>query len=649
MKRIAVAIAALLWLPAASGADDPDPPELRAAWLDQDTYDAGGIVRVTMEWYDASGLDVVWAVAMGPNQLNAGGPNCYPDSDAEVVEVTCELTLPERAPAGEWRINQMSAMDKVGHQATGDIPLTFTVASPYTDVLPPELTSLEAHVDRFTVKQDQQQFFSISDAFTLTASDETGVRSGGIGFIGPGGNLGMSAQCEQVIAEGQLSCTVYGGAHIPNGRYYVDQLTIGDTAGYDQTYSDNDKMFRAKSLSKAIGQAPWIDLSTDGTDASPPELVGVTFPDQAYRGERFAVYINISEEENFELGILHFRTTRGNAGISGVVTHMPGWESRIDECVGTWKGDIRLKCIMSFPANFPLGLSLLENVHLSDKARNQQSYSSHPSVDGQRQHFQDDDTFDTGITLLPRPINGVVNTLDAVVNEVVPEAVVEIVYEASEVVEDIIIQVVDSEGLVADLPCTLVAGKGLETVCTVTAPSTEGVYALASVTATIDGQSQTTIVPQTPILAVAATMPEDAFDELGSSGGVYGALNQRGAAWATQWHQARSWTPTEDPGPKDQNTATRDDEAKPDDGASDKPDITPRDGSAEPLGPRNQTTPRLYELPGPPIETRDDAASRDAPRHAQPPAQPTFMPKDIPAFPAAAALTILALAARRRA
>lgn len=539
MRRLAPLVVLLL-LPLGT-ADDPNPPQMGAFSMEGTVFRPGDLVNVTVEWTDDSGMADVYMYGRGPADLSVdGGPNpegkhghgCSDPQEKRVVTVTCVLKVPERAPAGTYRITQVTGEDVIGHTTTHDPGLEFTVDSPYTDVDGPELLGLIAHVDTVGLDADDGMFMSIPQAFEITATDATGLSSGGLSFIGPGGNQGVWAQCEEKLADDRLACSLHAHQDLPAGDYVLDQVFVGDIVGYHSSYTDHEGWY-SRPLTPAIGEPPVVQVVSNVTDALPPRLEGITFPDRVHRGEEFHIYLNFTDEAGIVDGHLRWQTTRGNAGHG--VQFSPGiWHNDHSvPCEGQWGIDVRLRCTVSFPSNYPLGLARLLFVYARDENYNQGHFMPIEWGWNGDARFTDDDDHDVAMILTPRPLEGVLEAIDAVINEVVPGEVAEIVYRVQDEVDEVELILDNDAGDQIEAVCAATSALELGRTCKVDVPAdAAGVFRLREANVTIDETThQIDYADDIPLLAVSTAMPKLAYEQVASAGGLYGAANNVGKHW----------------------------------------------------------------------------------------------------------------------
>ncbi len=511
MRGAALALTVLLLLPSAS-ADDPDPPELISLSLAKTTYEPGDTLEVTMEWQDASGVRYVDARAKGPNDLEVNIYDCDDPGERRVVTVVCRGRIPDRAPGGEYRVHHAWAQDTVGHVANIFQDTPFTVVSPFNDTSAPTLIGVEVHVAQVeTTPQgpDEDIAMHFEDALTLWADDENGLRDGSMRFVGPGGNDGVWAQCG-IPADEALTCSLHVMRGSPSGEYALHDVGISDTVGYRSAWSTEPARY-GSDLATAIGEIPSIFVSNNGTDATPPTLLNITFPGELYRGQEFLMYINGTDETGLMWVAAGFRTSRGNAD----------FHVETQDCQGDWGTDIRLVCRAAFPSNYPLGLAYITSVYMADAAYNYRHYTPVEWGWHGEHKFQDDDGHDVATILVPRPVEGVIEAVDAIQNEVVPGELATIVYKVQDRVDEVTFTLANQAGDVIEATCSERAEDVLGRACDVPIPEAEGVFSLEQASATSAGNVEaTTYADPVPVLAVGTSMPPSTGFTTATGGGA---------------------------------------------------------------------------------------------------------------------------------
>lgn len=538
MRITPILLAATLLLAPAVAADDPDPPEFKGLSLEPGPYGPGDLVPLQLRWEDASGIDQVHASALGPADLRIHWVECEDPQDHRVAVVDCRLHLPARAPGGTYRIDHVQAQDVVGHYASVQTLATFQVVSPYDDRTGPALTGLQQDLttlDMAAHAADGGQV-RVPEAFFLKASDDSNISYAGIDFEGPNRNSGMWGQCERQDAAGRLFvCAVHADAEIPAGAYVVRGVHVQDEIGYQSHYHYDGAIggpFRDLRSVQPTQQR--VQVLTPHVDDDAPLLTALTFPGRLHRGQPFEVRINATDATAVEDVYVHFRTTRGNAGYS-VTAHA--------SCQGELDTDMQLVCTGRFPDNFPLGLALVDWVHVSDAGRNH-GWLRPIEVGNEggppETQFRDDDAHDVGTVLVPRPIEGVLEAVDAVVNEVLPGEVATIVYQAKDTVDDVELVLQDAvDGSQVTVDCAEAVTTLLGQECDFTVPAGEdGVLSLVSATVqTASGQQTSTYeAGQVPLLAVSREIPKAAAAPLAVGGG---ALNTVGSDWYSEFEKAK--------------------------------------------------------------------------------------------------------------
>lgn len=505
MRRL-VALMLLLAVPF-SVADDPDPPVLHDLTIERTAYAPGETVAVTMEWHDASGVAMASADIEGPNGLEVTMYDCGDPAKKRIAVVVCRGKLPERAPGGDYRVKHAWATDVVGHVANVWQNVPFTVESPYTDTEPPRLTAVTVEVDEVTTDAEGPTGTAVHvpDALRIHADDETGLADAHLSFVGPGGNDRVWGQCERTGSP--LVCSLYVMRGIPAGVYTLDRAGLADTVGYRATW-DTDPDTPWLDLEAAVGELPSVRVRNNHTDASPPLLTGVAFPGELHRGQEFVAYINGTDETGVEWVALGFRTSRGNAD----------FHVQDADCEGDWGTQFRLVCRTAFPRNYPLGLAYVSTVFLSDPGHNNRHYVPVEWGWYGEHKFQDDDLHDVGTILVPRPVEGVVEAVDAIENEVVPGDVATIVYRVEDKVDEVVMTFENEDGDTLVTTCDDPTEDLLGRACDLPIPETAGVFSLKAVEAHV-GDAVVEDRYDVPLVAVGTTMPEGPQHEAATGGG----------------------------------------------------------------------------------------------------------------------------------
>lgn len=502
-------------------ADDPDPPELKDLRIDRVVLSPGETLYVTMEWHDASPVLYTDASATGPAGLELRDNRC-PERDPErILVVTCQIRIPDRAPSGAYAVSHAWAQDEVGHVANVFTDVGFTVESPYNDTEPPVVSGVDVHVGSIEPAVDRR----VLGAFTLAATDESGLRDGHVQFEGPGGNGALWGQCDAVV-EGGLLCDLHALPDLPGGIYRATSVGASDSIGYRVHYSDDPAWFASPPLAAALPDGLEVEVISNETDVSPPTLTAVTFPGQLHRGQPFVLRINATDETGLLHNVVWFRTTRGNAD----------YAVETIDCEGSRGPASHLECTGTFPNNYPLGQARLGAVYLSDPAHNSRHFVPVEWGYVGEHKFEDDAQHDVATVLVPRPIEGAIEAIDAVVNEVAPGEVATLVYLVKDTVDDaiesvtfILESVEDGSMIEASCPADVVGELGIE--CDVTVPAdANGVYRLkeAIVQREVKQETLSYGADAVPVLAVATSMPADSYDGIGATDATGGSANSIG-------------------------------------------------------------------------------------------------------------------------
>lgn len=577
-RSLPLALAVLLALAPAAAADDPDPPTFIGITVAPGPYHPGDLVPIEVRWEDASGLAQVWGLAKGPGDLFLPGLTCADPAGDRVAAVACTLQLPERAPEGAYRVTQVTAMDVVGHTAEALVDAPFTVESPFADTEGPRLTRLTQLTSAIDLHDlvPTNGFVAVPGAFEIEATDASALRYAGLQFTGPNGNHALWAQCDS-WESGRASCTLYGDAQAPAGDFVLREAHLQDEIGYHSLYlADPWPGGNVRSLAEVGATGMVVHVASPRDDAQAPSLTDLTFPGRLHRGQPFELRLNATDANLVESAQVYFRTTRGNAGYTV-------WHAA--DCAGAPAPTRELVCRGRFPANYPLGLALVDWVIVEDDGRNMRWLRPVEAGGCCDNSFADGDRFDVGTVLVPRPVEGVLEAVDAIVNEVMPGEVATLVYHAEDAVDDVQIileDAVDHSRIVVDCADAVQTLLGKE--CDFTVPADEdGVLSLVSATVTTASGQKTTTFPagDVPLLAVQRDIPS-ADDMVLAMGG--GAANTVGHDWAAQFAQAKQAA----------NEASTPD---PPTNATSEPTPTVTPGPAPPAEPRRPFEPMPYAGP----------------------------------------------------
>lgn len=533
MHRPALAslvLLAVLGAPAAM-ADDPDPPTFKSLAVGAGDHGPGDLVPVQVRWEDASGVTNVWLNAVGPNGLVLW-TQCEDPGGERVAIVDCTVHLKDRSPRGRYLVSHVGATDAVGHRASAAVDVPFAVTSPFDDATGPTLSGVDQNLtvlDLRDVSVPVGQPVVVDDAFVITARDDSNVTYAHLDFRGPNGNQGLHAQCDSWSGHKGL-CQLFADPQVPAGDYRLNGIQVNDEVGYVTQY-----LYRAgahgKELADVLPTPLVLRVESPRGDDEEPIATGLSFPGSLHRGQPFELWLNATDASTVEAGHVVFRTVRGNAGYS--VSHGT-------HCEGAPGEERRMRCVGRFPDNFPLGLAVVEHLSIEDDAGNRAMLRPVQLAGPGERSFADDEDFDVATVLAPRPVEGVLEAIDALLNEVLPGEVATLVYHTRDAVDDVVLVLADAvDGSRIEISCADAVPSPLGQECDFVVPTAEeGILSLVSATISdAQGHQASTYAPgEVPLLAVHRQMPASSPLPLARGGG---AMNDVGTTWHTEFTRAR--------------------------------------------------------------------------------------------------------------
>ena len=332
---------------------DAEAPELIAIRFDPQIAQPDQEVIVKVQAVDnLSGVKSVFGILKSPSNTAMVSFSCAIMQDDGTFQGS--FVVPEHAEAGEWKVKNIRLTDVVHNSQnyTTKHPTVavsgFSVESADADSIGPQLNAV--YVDPVEASGGDRI------AVMVDATDnKSGVaRVYGV-FASPSKNARLSFAC---AFDPELS-VFYGSIDIPeeaeSGTWVLDYLRLEDSAKNPTTYY-------YQSHAELLGKAR-LEIYSRNSDGQPPVLENVTiYPTTVVYGETVQITISASDDIS---GIQHISGTLQSESRQG---KMPFHCRYIEE-------DQKYVAKIIIQEHTEVGLWHIENIILSDNARNQAPYN----------------------------------------------------------------------------------------------------------------------------------------------------------------------------------------------------------------------------------------------------------------------------------